>query len=95
MRNWTMSGLLVVGALVAGCGGTEALEEPAANTETPALGESQAGLEYNEDLHCIVMTSSIRCNNGRVMYSYWSAELGHYFISRYACGSSGPVVCPL
>jgi len=95
MRNWTLKGLLVAGALLAGCGGTEAMDEGAANPEAPAVGEVQAGLEYDENLHCIVPSSSITCRNGRVMYSYWSEELGHYFIGRYVCGSAGPVVCPL
>ncbi|MCP3058483.1 hypothetical protein LXT21_06845 [Myxococcus sp. K38C18041901] len=94
MRSWNMKGLWLAGALLAGCGGTEALDGQA-EAAAPELAQTEARLEYNEDLHCIVMTSSVRCNSGIQMYAYWSAELGHYFIPRNVCGSRGPIVCPL
>lgn len=90
MRNW-LKGLMVAGALLTGCSGVEAeLDEQA-----PALGESQAALEYNEDLHCLVPGPYVRCNSGIQMASYWSAELNHWFIQRNVCGSRGPIICPL
>lgn len=96
MRTWTMKGLLLAGALLAGCGGAEVeTGAPATSPEAPEQGQVSAmAPAYDENIHCLVRTSSIRCNSGLNMYSYWSDEVG-YYINRNVCGSRGPIICPL
>ncbi|AGC42505.1 lipoprotein [Myxococcus stipitatus DSM 14675] len=93
MRSGMKKSLWLAGALwLAGCGGTEA---PTAPEDSAVLGESQSALEYDENLHCLVRTSSVRCSSGMNMYSYWSPTMNSWFIDRNVCSRhGGPVICP-
>ncbi|NTX06020.1 MULTISPECIES: hypothetical protein [Myxococcus] len=95
MRNW-LKGLMVTGALLAGCGGTEAgTDEPAAQP-APEHGQVQGMLypAYDEALHCVVRTSSVRCGSGMNMYAYWDASVGYYIERNICSGRGGPIICP-
>ncbi|WP_338870303.1 hypothetical protein [Myxococcus stipitatus] len=93
MRSGMKKSLWLAGALLLGaCGGTEAPTPP---EDTPAVGESQAALGYDESIHCLVSSSMIRCASGMYAYAQWSDELGSWYIERNACGPRGPIICPL
>ncbi|PTL79489.1 hypothetical protein [Vitiosangium sp. GDMCC 1.1324] len=86
--------VLAAGALLVGCGGTEEMQGPAQpEAQQAPRGEVRAQSACNLDTDCVVLSSSVTCRDGFIMYAYSSDD--GWCIKRDVCARhGGPVVCP-